>query len=60
MKHMDIWPVLRNNGAAIEILNGRRSISKAQAGRLADFFRVPIDLYTYLPEIAIPTSTLLN
>jgi hypothetical protein len=28
-----------------EILSGRRSISKAQAKRLAEFFRVPIDLF---------------
>jgi HTH-type transcriptional regulator / antitoxin HigA len=45
LKHKDIWPVLGNKGAATEILNGRRSISKAQAKRLAEFFRVPIDLF---------------
>ena len=28
LKHKDIWPVLGNKGAASEILNGRRSISK--------------------------------
>jgi len=28
LKHKDIWPVLGNKGAATEILNGRRSISK--------------------------------
>ena len=44
LRHKDIWPVLGNKGAATEILNGRRSISKAQAKRLADFFQVPIDL----------------
>jgi HTH-type transcriptional regulator/antitoxin HigA len=45
LRHKDIWPVLGNKGAATEILNGRRSISKAQAKRLADFFQVPIDLF---------------
>ena len=45
LKHKDIWPVLGNKGAATEILNGRRSISKAQAKRLADFFHVPVDLF---------------
>jgi HTH-type transcriptional regulator/antitoxin HigA len=45
LKHKDIWPVLGNKGAATEILSGRRSISKAQAKRLAGFFRVPIDLF---------------
>jgi HTH-type transcriptional regulator/antitoxin HigA len=45
LKHKDIWPVLGNKGAATEVLTGRRSISKAQAIRLAEFFRVPIDLF---------------
>jgi HTH-type transcriptional regulator/antitoxin HigA len=45
LKHKDVWPVLGNKGAATEILNGRRSISKAQAKRLAAFFRVPVDLF---------------
>jgi len=45
LKHKDISPVLGNKGAATEILNGRRSISKAQARRLAAFFQVPIDLF---------------
>ena len=45
LKHKDIWPVLGNKGAATEILNGRRSISKAKAKRLAEFFQVPIDLF---------------
>jgi len=45
LKHKDIWPVLGNKGAATEVLSGRRSISKSQAKRLAEFFRVPIDLF---------------
>jgi HTH-type transcriptional regulator/antitoxin HigA len=45
LKHKDIWPVLGNKGAATEILSGRRSISKAQAKRLSEFFRVPVDLF---------------
>ena len=45
LKHKDIWPVLGNKGAATEVLGGRRSISKAQAKRLAEFFRVPVDLF---------------
>jgi HTH-type transcriptional regulator/antitoxin HigA len=45
LQHKDIWPVLGNKGAATEILHGRRSISKAQAKRLAGFFRVPLDLF---------------
>jgi len=45
LKHKDIWPVLGNKGAATEVLSGRRSISKSQARRLADFFQVPVDLF---------------
>ena len=45
LKHKDIWPVIGNKGAATEVLNGRRSISKAQAKRLAEFFRIPVDLF---------------
>jgi HTH-type transcriptional regulator/antitoxin HigA len=45
LKHKDIWPVLGNKGAATEVLSGRRSISKSQARRLAEFFRVPVDLF---------------
>ena len=45
LKHGDIWPVLGNKGAATEVLSGRRSISKTQAKRLAEFFRVPIDIF---------------
>ncbi len=45
MKHKDIWPILGNKGATTEVLAGRRSISKSQARRLAEFFRVPIDLF---------------
>ncbi len=45
LKHKDIWPVLGNKGAATEVLAGRRSISKAQAKRLAEFLRVPLELF---------------
>ena len=45
LKHKDIWPVLGNKGAATEVLSGRRSISKAQAKRLAAFFQVPVEFF---------------
>lgn len=45
LRHSDIWPVLGNKGAASEILNGKRSISKMQAKKLAEFFRVPLELF---------------
>ena len=45
LRHKDIWPVLGNKGLATEVLRGRRSISKAQGKPLADFLRVPVDLF---------------
>lgn len=45
LRHRDIWPVLGNKGVASEVLNGKRSISKAQAKKLAEFFRVPLELF---------------
>ena len=45
LRHSDIWPVLGNKGVASEILNGKRSISKAQAKKLAGFFHVPVELF---------------
>ena len=45
LRHRDIWPVLGNKGLTSEILNGKRSISKAQAKKLAEFFRVPVELF---------------
>jgi HTH-type transcriptional regulator/antitoxin HigA len=45
LKHKDIWPILGNKGSATEVLGGRRSISKAQAKRLAEYFHVPVELF---------------
>jgi HTH-type transcriptional regulator/antitoxin HigA len=45
LRHSDIWPVLGNKGATSEILNGKRSISKVQAKKLAEFFSVPLELF---------------
>jgi HTH-type transcriptional regulator/antitoxin HigA len=45
LKHKDIWPVLGSKGTATEVLSGRRSISKSQARRLAEFFQVPVDFF---------------
>jgi HTH-type transcriptional regulator/antitoxin HigA len=44
MKPKDLWNVLPKSRVS-EILSGKRSISKAQAKRLAEFFRVPADLF---------------
>jgi HTH-type transcriptional regulator/antitoxin HigA len=45
LRHRDIWPVLGNKGVTSEILNGKRSISKTQAKKLAEFLHVPVDLF---------------
>ena len=45
LSHKDIWPVLGSKGVASEVLHGKRSISKTQARRLADFFHTPADLF---------------
>ena len=45
LRHSDIWPVLGNKGVTSEILNGKRSISKTQAKKLAEFFHVPVVLF---------------
>ena len=44
MKPSDLWSVLPNRGES-EILNGKRSINKAQARQLAELLRVPVDLF---------------
>ena len=45
LTHKDVWRVFGSKGVASEILNGKRSISKAQAKRLAEFFHVTPDLF---------------
>ncbi len=44
MKPGDLSTVLPKSRVS-EILNGKRGISKAQAKRLAELFRVPVDLF---------------
>lgn len=44
MKPSDLWTVLPKSRVS-EILNGKRSISKAQARELAKLLRVPIDVF---------------
>ena len=41
----DLRPVLGSKSRISEILNGKRTISKAQAKKLAAFFHVPLDLF---------------
>lgn len=44
MKPSDLWAVLPKSRVS-EFLNGKRSISKAQARQLAELLRVPVDLF---------------
>jgi HTH-type transcriptional regulator / antitoxin HigA len=41
----DLWEAFGSKGAASEVLNGKRSVSKQQAKRLADFFHVSAELF---------------
>ena len=41
----DLLPILGTRGRVSEVLNGKRSISKEQAKKLAAFFRVTADLF---------------
>ena len=41
----DLWPVLGSKGAASDVLNRRRAVSKSQAKKLAQFFHVTADLF---------------
>lgn len=45
MARSQIAPLLGGSGHTSEILNGKRSISKAQARKLAAFFQVPADSF---------------
>lgn len=41
----DLWRVFGSKGITSEVVHGKRSISKTQARKLADFFRVRADLF---------------
>jgi HTH-type transcriptional regulator / antitoxin HigA len=45
LKQKDLVPVFGSQGIASEVLNGKRSISKAQAKALGDFFHVSPTLF---------------
>ena len=44
-KAMDLLPIFATRARCSEVLNGRRSISKEQAKKLAAFFKVTADLF---------------
>lgn len=41
----DLWKVFGSKGITSEVFHGKRAISKTQAKKLADFFRVGADLF---------------
>ncbi len=45
LKPSDLWAVIGSKGRVSEVLAGKRSISKGQAKKLAEFFRVRADLF---------------
>ena len=47
LKPSDLWPVIGSRGRVSEILAGKRSISKEQAKKLAEFFHVRADLFIW-------------
>lgn len=45
VRQRDLLPVFGSSGIASEVVNGKRSISKAQAKKLAEFFKVSVELF---------------
>jgi HTH-type transcriptional regulator/antitoxin HigA len=45
LKPSDLWPVIGSRGRVSEFLAGKRSTSKEQAKKLAEFFHVRADLF---------------
>ncbi len=46
MKQVDLLPVLGcSKGAVSDMLSGRREITRANARKLAEFFRLPVELF---------------
>lgn len=45
LKQSDLLPIFGSSGIASEVVNGKRSISKNQAKKLAEFFNVSVELF---------------
>jgi HTH-type transcriptional regulator/antitoxin HigA len=45
LKPRDLWAVLESKSRVSEILSGKRAISRAQAKKLAEYFRVSAELF---------------
>ncbi len=45
LKQTDMVEIFGSQGVVSQVLNGKRSISKAQARRLSERFRLPLDIF---------------
>ena len=45
LKQSDLLHIFGSSGITSEVVNGKRSISKAQAKKLAEFFKVSVELF---------------
>lgn len=45
LKQTDMLDIFGSQGVVSQVLNGKRSISKAQARRLSERFRLPLDIF---------------
>ncbi|MCA1579740.1 MAG: transcriptional regulator [Acidobacteria bacterium] len=45
LKQRDLLGIFGSDGIASEVVNGKRNISRAHAKSLAEFFRVPVELF---------------
>jgi HTH-type transcriptional regulator/antitoxin HigA len=45
LSQKDLWKVFGSKGITSEVVHGKRSISKAQAKKLAGFFHVGVELF---------------
>jgi HTH-type transcriptional regulator/antitoxin HigA len=48
LQHKDLMPVLGSRGVTSEVINGKRQPSKTQVKALADFFKLPPELFISL------------
>ena len=44
VKQSELWDLFGSKGTASEVLSGKRAISKTQAKKLAEFFKVSVEL----------------
>jgi HTH-type transcriptional regulator/antitoxin HigA len=45
LKQKDLLPIFKSKGITSEVVNGKRSISKAKAKALGEFFKVSADVF---------------